>query len=445
LALIIFYSIDMHLPVHTVVLSVGSVLIISSLLIPLITFLIDRVDNIYFGTYHAPLIISIFVLALFNAEFWIVGDFDMGSAPTVLLLCFIALINNIFLACYRYCTHSIGDKICFDKSDKKIFSDLKSFAFLIGIFVAITILGIFLDFGLSFAQIGLAVSSIVIVLGLADFFVTFQYLPIIKLKEVTKKIKVKERLRDIYVDFIKSISIKGHVKQFLAFCFSVIFFVMFYVTAYVYLTISVGLKHLEASGLVGISVLACALGVVIFRRVLKDNEPQQIVKANIVATSTWVVIFAISCILFAASVLQFQYWLASVIVAVLGFLASVNYVTFNFLFVDKLKQKVKAPFNLCTIVYIFCFGLVTIIVGLFVSGMIAQDNSKAVQNALIGINVTIAVLTYLLAALLFLLANLKGDKLRFKIVKSTKLKIKKKKSLENQIDESIEVSSEVVE
>ncbi|MCL2598377.1 MAG: hypothetical protein FWD76_00490 [Firmicutes bacterium] len=417
LGLIVFYALSTGVSIVAVVVTVGLVLVFSALLIPLLTFLIDKTNNLYFGTYHGPLLISIFLVVIFNGQFWMLGEWDLGPVVTLVLLGFVSLINNIFLACYRYCTHSIGDRICLDKNDKRTFDILKSVTFLVGILLAVGLLGGMMGSG-SIANIGFVASCITLVIGLVDFFVTYQYLPIIKLKEAAKKITRKERLRDIYVDFAKSISLKGHLKVFIGFCLSVVFFAMFFVSAYVYLSLFASYYHLGAAGLVGIGLLACIIGVWIFGALLSKKDKGVIVAANLSATIVWVVVFVAFYVLLAMRVLPFGYWTASIVIAVLGFLASANYVCFQKLFVDAIKPKIKAPYNLCTIVYIVCFGLVVIVVGIFANSLPRQDSTQILdlqetrQYVLISLNVFLAVAVYLTAAVLAVLSVQSKDKVK---------------------------------
>lgn len=443
MALIIFYAINLNVEIYIVILSTGSMLILSAFLIPWAIHLVDKVFNLYFGTYYIPLLISIFTLTIFNALFWMIGDLARLPSTIVPILSFLVLLNNIILSCYRYCIHSIGEKICFDRQDIKNFGILKSISFVFGILLSILLLGVFLDFGYQIADVGLVISCIVLLIGIADFFVTIPYIPTIKLKESTKSIAQKERLRDIYIDFIQSISIKEHIKMFIGFILSVIFFAAFYVSEYIYFVLRVDVGFLGASAIIAISISACILGVLLFGKILKNYVAKQIIRANLIATVAWIVIFIVYFVLSASRLLPFQWVITMIVMAVLGFLSSVNYISFTSLFVERLSQKVKSPYNLCTIVYIFCFGIVTILVGLFINAFISIEKSVALRHTVRSFHFTIIILSYLMAAVLFYLASKKGE-LKIKKIKPEKLTTQLVVDQHDKIQQSIEIEHNIL-
>ncbi|MDR3021593.1 MAG: hypothetical protein LBU60_02810 [Clostridiales bacterium] len=399
LCLFIFYAFASDMPVVLFGFIAFLVMVTSALLFPFVDFLISRVNTLFFGTYHAPLILSLFGIAIFNAIFWCLGYNGWSGLFTVLLCLLCLFAVQICLIVNRLCLYAIGNRLCFEKKDSRQFYLFKNIFFFIG-FAACVVTVSFMIGDLEIYNIGFVLSIIVLVVGLIDWLNTYQYLPVIKLKDAGYIVKGKEKLKDIYKDFINSIQLKRQGRIFFAFFLNITFVALFLITVFVYsnLFISMSMTTLCISTLV--AMLTSGISLLFFRKVLTFYSELKTAKLNFITAIIFIVIYCLFFSLEMSGVIAVSNLVFCLIMAVFGVFLGANLASLSVLYVGKIDT--STPYKILTIGYLFSIGL-AIFISSMLTALLINAKTKLGQDASAIVYLIICASIFLSSSLIFLL------------------------------------------
>jgi hypothetical protein len=191
-----------------------------------------------------------------------------------------------------------------------------------------------------------------------------------------------------------------------AFCLSVIFLALFFVTSFVLMMLMTEIDTLMLTLNVILVLGACLVGMAFFKKMVKNYDRTKIMRTNFIASLVFCLIFVIYFFLTLSKIIDFEPIVFSVFMFMLGLLSGGTTVFISKLFIQELQ--VKSPYNLCTILYMCCIALAIVISSLFMQ-IYFDVQGGILKDTVILVYLIICIVLLILAAVIFLYGDKKID------------------------------------
>lgn len=208
--LVFFSTTILHLPGSLVGLIVSIGIIWDAITDPVMGYLSDNTASPRFGRRHLYLLMGAIGMAVANGLVW-----SMQSEGTIAvkfaLLLVLVLLTKTFMTVYTTPYTALGAEMSKDYDERTAIQGVKTVFFLIGL-AFVTVFGLYVIFApteaypvgqlnpAAYPRLGLWTSLLILVFGLASFFWTLRYVPILQKTVWTKQtepFRIRSMLKDM--------------------------------------------------------------------------------------------------------------------------------------------------------------------------------------------------------------------------------------------------------
>ena len=209
--LVFFSTAILHMPGSLVGLIVSIGIVWDAVTDPVMGYISDHTKSKRFGRRHLYVIIGTIGMAIVNYFIWAVSD--AGSVAlkfTVMLL--LILLMKTFMTIYTTPYTALGAEMSTDYDERTSIQGIKTIFFLLGL-VFVTVFGLYVIFRptgsypvgqlnpAAYPRLGLTTSVLILIFGLACFFGTKRYIPILQASH--KPPEQPFNLKNMIVDMVR--------------------------------------------------------------------------------------------------------------------------------------------------------------------------------------------------------------------------------------------------
>lgn len=209
--LVFFSTAILHLPGALVGLIVSIGIVWDAVTDPVMGYISDHTKSRRFGRRHLYVIIGTIGMALVNYFIWAVSDAGSIALKFTVML-FLILLMKTFMTIYTTPYTALGAEMSTDYDERTSIQGIKTIFFLLGL-VFVTVFGLYVIFQptadypvgqlnpAAYPMLGLTTSVLILVFGLACYFGTRKYIPILQASH--KPPEQAFHLKNMIVDMIR--------------------------------------------------------------------------------------------------------------------------------------------------------------------------------------------------------------------------------------------------
>ena len=209
--LVFFSTAILHLPGALVGLIVSIGIVWDAVTDPVMGYISDHTKSRRFGRRHLYVIIGAIGMAVVNYFIWVVSDSGSVALKFTVMLVLILLMKT-FMTIYTTPYTALGAEMSTDYDERTSIQGIKTIFFLLGL-VFVTVFGLYVIFQptagypvgqlnpAAYPMLGLTTSVLILVFGLACFYGTRKYIPILQASH--KPPEQSFHLKNMIVDMIR--------------------------------------------------------------------------------------------------------------------------------------------------------------------------------------------------------------------------------------------------